>query len=78
MPFEYLELTRRQLADRSPSKPPVTQFTSRQRVQLEQNRHNAYGNVKQALDELGAADWELVSVVSSPDHGGELLYTFKK
>jgi hypothetical protein len=48
-------------------------------MQSKQNYHNAYGaSVKQALDALGADNWELVSVVVSQDHGGELLYTFKR
>lgn len=77
MPFAYLELTRRQLLDRQGADPNI-KFDKKQRATIRSHDHNAMGDIKTALDTLGADNWELVSVVEAKDFGGEILYSFKK
>lgn len=77
----YLEITRRQLADRTAILVPSTLMagmSKQERARFNSQNHNEMSDVTPALNELGAAGWELVSVIEAESCGGEILYTFMK
>lgn len=77
MPFQYLELTRRQLAARIPSTAPQHE-TKQARAQRESHSQRAVSDINQALNDLGTDNWELISVLEVKALGDEIFYTFKK
>lgn len=77
MVFEYLECTRRQLAEMAASHMPQD-ISKKERAKILKQEKNAMGDITDALNLLGADNWELVSIIEARDYGGELLYTFKR
>lgn len=76
MAFQYLELTRRQLGRKVTANP--SPGNARQRMGQQNDDKNAAGDINEALNDLGADDWELVSVVEAHSYNSEILYVFKK
>lgn len=77
MPFQYKELTRRQLLSEIPDDMPQD-ISKAERMKLRSLSNNHAGNITEALNALGADSWELVSAVASEEYGGEVIYVFKK
>jgi hypothetical protein len=77
MPFEYKELTRRQLLDQVTESAPEN-MSQAERMKYQSLSKNHAGNITSALNLLGSDSWELIDVTEIDDSGGEILYVFKK